>query len=173
MEKLNWPENQVLLLIYIDDEAGWIGREVGEEWIRTGIKDVVPFDAPPLSEDPYMSWVNGLSGILMKLTGGNFTVTEWIDLVEGGAKRMLICIPSGGNLTANWKMPEAYNIWVEGKKEAGGYAPLGIPDGLVVKSVSDLNRNDFILTSLMQRYAYMEKADKAMSNWKADLEKGI
>jgi len=43
----------------------------------------------------------------------------------------------------------------------------------VVKSVSDLNRNDFILTSLMQRYAYMEKADKAMSNWKADLEKGI
>jgi len=169
--KLDWPENQVLLLIYIDDEAGWIGREVGEEWIKTGSRNADPYNAPPYSEDPYMAWVTGLSGILSKLTGAKYVMTEWIDLVEGGAKRMLVAIPYGGELTK--ESPEAHRIWIEAKKATDDFFPLGIPDGLVVKSAADLNRNDFILTALMQRYAYMEKVDKAMANWKADLEKGI
>lgn len=170
-KKLDWPENQVLLLIYIDDEAGWIGREVGEEWIKTDSENVDPYNAPPYSENPYKSWVTGLSGILAKLTGAKYTMTEWIDLVEGGAKRMLVAIPYGGELTK--ESPEAYRTWWKAKDMAGNYCPLGIPDGLVVKSITDLNHNDFILAALMQHYAYMEKVDKAMANWKADLEKGI
>jgi len=158
MEKLDWPENQVLLLIYIDDEAGWIGREVGEEWIQTGSRDVNYLNLPPLSEDPYMSWVNGLSGILMKLTGAKYAMTEWIDLVEGGEKQMLVAIPYGGNLTE--KLPEAHRIWWRAKEAADGYFPVGIPEGLVVKSIADLNRNDCILTALMQRYAALEAGDK-------------
>ncbi len=165
MEKLDWPENQVLLLIYIDDEAGWIGREVGEEWIQTGSRNPDVFSQLPLSHDPYMAWVNGLSGILMKLTGAKYTMPEWIDLVEDGTKRMLVAIPYGGELTEG--LPEAHRIWRKAEEETAGYCPVGIPEGLVVKSISDLNAKDLIAVGLNIHNAYRERVAKGLADTRA------
>jgi len=158
-KKLDWPENQVLLLLSIDYEAGWIGREMGEQWIPSDIKD---------TDDSSTQWIDGVGWALVELTGAEYITTRSIYLVKSGEQRIVIGIPYGGKLTTyktgtdKKRMPKAYRILHDAKRTSSTYEPVGIPEGLVVKSVADLNSNALLLAAIMRHHTQQERLAKGI-----------
>jgi len=157
--KLDWPENRVLILLHIDDDAGWIGRTLGEEWLSTDSrKDYLNF---PLLDDPYMMWIHGLSSVLMKLTGAESCTTEWLDADTSGQQRTLVALPHGGAVTPNRRMSIAHMRISQAHKESDTFFAIGVPDGVEVVTIQDLGVELFLEAMIEMHFAYMDKARKA------------
>jgi len=157
--KLDWPENRVLILIHIDDDAGWIGRTLGEQWLSTDSrKDYLNL---PFHDDPYMMWINGIQGALIKLTCAESCTTEWLDADTSGQHRTLVALPQGGGVTPNRRMSIAHMRISQARKESDTFFTIGVPDGVEVVKIQDLGAELFLEAMIEIHFTYVDKARKA------------
>ena len=83
---LEWPDNQILKVLFTDGDSGWRPAVEEGQWVESNKSDPESADF----DDPYWIWMHGVFNLLIKMTGEGVS-TDWVTI---GGLRCLTAYPS-------------------------------------------------------------------------------